>query len=144
MKKILLSSIITILAVSSCLSLTFADSIATTNTTKLSQNKTDKMTLIARAHSNISISSSGSANVIASVTGNPGTTKTEIISYLQQYRNGTWTNIATFTASGSQRCNLSKYKTVTKGYKYRVSSVVRAYKGTASENRTVNSSSINY
>ncbi|MGL5693966.1 MAG: hypothetical protein ACRCXA_07805 [Peptostreptococcaceae bacterium] len=90
------------------------------------------------------ISSNGSASITASVTGVPGVNKSTITSSLQQYKNNKWTTIAIFSESGTRICNLSKSKTVTKGYKYRVSSVVKVFKGNVSEQKTVNSSSVNY
>lgn len=47
---------------------------------------------------NISIDSNGTANILAKATGFAGkTTQIKIFAYLQQYKNGTWTNIKSWS-----------------------------------------------
>lgn len=65
------------------------------------------------------------------------TTKIVIYTYLQQYKNGSWT-----TLGGSNKTTNSYYayntysKAVPKGYKYRTKSVFYAYSGTKYETHT--------
>ena len=94
-----------------------------------------------------SISFSGStAEVTGKIIGRAGkTTKTSIHLYLQQYKNGSWVNVDDWTSSGDTVARqLSKKKTVTKGYKYRAKAVCAAYVGSNKETVTKYSSAVNY
>lgn len=85
------------------------------------------LTYVASSSASLSISSSGSANVIARVTGKIGVTSTSLSTKLQQYKSGSWVTIQTWTASsGTRTCSLNKTKSVTKGYSYRVVSDAKA------------------
>jgi len=144
MKKVLISGMIAVLGVSTCISPSFASNLTLNDTVNLSQPYSSRMTYIANAKSGLSINASGSANITSSITGNSGVTKTEITSYLKQYKDGKWIIVETWSSSSSRTCSLSKFKTVPKGYTYKVSSIVKAYKGNSSENRTVESNSAKY
>lgn len=83
----------------------------------------------------LSISSSGTATALTSVTGEIGlTTKIEINMYLEKYNSGTWDEIAHWSKT-STSCSalLSKVKTVSSGNIYRVRAEIRSYAGTKSE-----------
>ncbi len=104
------------------------------------------MDYIAQAKGNLYIDASGTATVLCSVYGYQGTTtRVEISAKLQQYKNGAWSTIQTFTAeSDSHRTSLSETHSVTKGYSYRVQATIKAYSGSSVESRTVTSSSATY
>lgn len=97
------------------------------------------------ASANLAISS-GTATVTAKITGKVGTTtKTSINLYLQQYKDGAWTSIESWSSSGSTvNRSISKTKSVTKGYKYRTKAVCRAYAGSDVEKITKYSSAVSY
>jgi len=101
---------------------------------------------ISSSSSSLSISSQGVATVSATVTGTSGvTTKSAITAELQQYKNGTWVTIATFSvSSNSYRASLSETKSVDKGYTYRVQATVTTTYGTSKESHVVTSASKAY
>ena len=107
---------------------------------------TPQMVYISEAYSNLTISSTGLAQVQCYVEGYSGTvTKVAIEAELQQYKNGDWTTINNwYQSSSSSRLTLSKSMTVSKGYSYRVVADVTAYSGSDSETQTVISSEVDY
>lgn len=104
------------------------------------------MSYIARAYCNLYIDSSGIATVKATVIGYQGiTTKTTIDASLQQYRNGNWTTLCTFSAPvGTIDTNLTGTYGVSRGYSYRVQATVNAYNSSSVETRTVTSTESTY
>lgn len=112
-------------------------------------SSTPDIELMAENYSSASasISLSGStAEVTGKIVGRAGkTTKTTVHLYLQQYKNGSWVNVDDWTSTGATVARqLSKTKTVTKGYKYRAKAVCAAYVGSDKETVTKYSSTINY
>lgn len=105
-----------------------------------------RMDYIAYASCNIYINSSGEATVKASINGyQDTTTKVTISAHLQQYKNGNWKTIKTFSSSkDSYRTNLSGTCSVSKGYSYRVQATVKAYSGSKSETKSVTSGEADY
>ena len=103
------------------------------------------MDYISRANSNIYISD-GKATISCSVYGYQGiTTRVKIDAKLQQYKNGKWVSIDTFSnESNSYRVSINETSSITKGYKYRVQATVKAYSGSLVETRTVTSSEAKY
>ena len=103
------------------------------------------MDYISHANSNIYISN-GKATISCSVYGYQGiTTRVKIDAKLQQYKNGKWVSIDTFSKeSSSYRVSINEISSITKGYKYRVQATVKAYSGSAVETRTVTSSEAKY
>ena len=82
------------------------------------------------AHANLHIAS-GEANISATVTGKAGkTTKVTIHLYLQQYKNGKWTDYDDWLESkNGTGLTVSKTVTVPTGYKYRAKASCYAYAG---------------
>ncbi|MEF9992729.1 MAG: hypothetical protein RSD22_11020 [Romboutsia sp.] len=144
MKKLIISGLITMLGASYYISPAFADHPSSITGTNIVQEDNTYMAYIARSQSNLSINTNGVASISSTISGIAGVTKTEINSNLQQLRNGSWTTIKSGSKSGSRDCNFTTTYSVPKGYSYRVSSVVKAYKGTSSETKTVNSASYYY
>ena len=103
------------------------------------------MDYISRANSNIYISD-GKATISCSVYGYQGiTTRVKIDAKLQQYKNGKWVSIDTFSnESNSYRVSINETSSITKGYKYRVQAIVKAYSGSLVETRTITSSEAKY
>ena len=103
------------------------------------------MDYISHANSNIYISN-GKATISCSVYGYQGiTTRVKIDAKLQQYKNGKWVSIDTFSKeSNSYRVSINETSSITKGYKYRVQATIKAYSGSAVETRTVTSSEAKY
>ena len=103
------------------------------------------MDYISRANSNIYISD-GKATISCSVYGYQGiTTRVKIDAKLQQYKNGKWVSIDTFSnENNSYRVSINETSSITKGYKYRVQATVKAYSGSLVETRTVTSSEAKY
>ncbi len=120
--------------------------LCTSNTYADHFEVTPLMDYIAQAKGNLYIDSSGTATVLCSVYGYQGTTtRVEITANLQQYKNGTWTTIKSFSAeSDSHRTSLSETHHLSKGYAYRVRAVIKAYRGSSVETRTVTSSESRY
>lgn len=103
------------------------------------------MDYISHANSNIYISN-GKATISCSVYGYQGiTTRVKIDAKLQQYKNGKWVSIDTFSnENNSYRVSINETSSITKGYKYRVQATVKAYNGSSVETRTVTSSEAKY
>lgn len=96
------------------------------------------------AQSRLSISS-GKATVSSYVEGRSDVTKVKITAKLQKYENGKWKTIETFTKSSNGTIvTISGTYSVTKGYTYRVSNIVTAYCGSASETKTITSNQVEY
>lgn len=104
-----------------------------------------RMDYISRASASIYISK-GEAIVSCSAYGYQGiTTSVKIDAKLQQYKNGKWVSIDTFSKeSNSYRVSIDEKSSITKGYKYRVQATVKAYSGSKVETRTITSSEANY
>lgn len=96
---------------------------------------------------------SASANISAdgttvtssgNIVGKVGTTtRTTVNLYLQQYKNGAWTNFEVWSSTGYTVTRaLSKSKVVTRGYKYRTKAVCSAYAGDKKETVTKYSGTI--
>ncbi|MCK9471751.1 MAG: hypothetical protein M0Q88_08365 [Bacilli bacterium] len=104
------------------------------------------MDYIARASCFLYIDSSGKATTDCSVYGYQGTTtKVSITANLQQYKDGRWATIKTYTESAnSHRVSLYETTTVLKGYAYRVTAEVKAYSGSSVETRNLTSSEAVY
>lgn len=112
-------------------------------------SSTPDIELMAENYSSASatISLSGNtAEVTGKIIGRAGkTTKTSIHLYLQQYKNGSWVNVDDWTSTGDTVARqLSKTKTVTKGYKYRAKAVCAAYVGSNKETVTKYSVTVEY
>ena len=107
---------------------------------------TPQMVYIYRANSNLSIASTGQAQVKCYVEGYSGiVTKVSIEAELQQYKDGDWVTINSwYQSSSSYRLTLSKSMAVPKGYSYQVVADVTAYNGSDSETQTVISSEVYY
>lgn len=91
------------------------------------------------------ISASGTTvTASGSITGKAGvTTRTTVNLYLQQYKNGAWTNVEVWSSTGyTVTRSLSKSKAVSAGYKYRTKAVCSAYAGANKETTTKYSASI--
>ena len=103
------------------------------------------MDYISYASSNIYISN-GKATISCSVYGYQGiTTRVKIDAKLQQYQNGKWVSIDTFSnESNSYRVSIDETSSITKGYKYRVQATIKAYSGSSVETKTVTSSEVKY
>lgn len=104
------------------------------------------MDYIARASCFLYIDSSGKATTDCSAYGYQGTTtKVSITANLQQYKDGRWVTIRTFTESAnSHRASLYETTTISKGYTYRVTAEVKAYSGSSVETRSLTSSEASY
>lgn len=100
------------------------------------------MDYIARASCFLYIDSSGKATTDCSVYGYQGTTtKVSITANLQQYKDGRWITIRTFTESAnSHRVSMYETTAISKGYTYRVTAQVKAYSGSSVEERNLTSS----
>jgi hypothetical protein len=132
------------LVISVCLIMLLTSSVVFGAVTSVTDIET-----MAENYSTVSafISLSGnSVEVTGKIIGRAGkTTKTSIHLYLQQYKNGSWVNVDDWTSSGDTVARqLSKTKTVTKGYKYRAKAVCVAYVGSDKETVTKYSTTISY
>lgn len=100
------------------------------------------MKYIARASANLIIDSKGKATITASIDGYKGVTdKVGINAELQQYKNGRWTKITSFSDSdNSHRIRIYETTDVSRGYKYRVVAKVTAIHNGEKESKTIISS----
>lgn len=97
-----------------------------------------QMTYILKAGCNLTITADGQAQVESSIVGYIGVTGVEIKAELQQYKNGVWSSINSWTkSSNNYRLNLAESTQVSKGYSYRVVATVTAYSGNDSETRSI-------
>lgn len=94
----------------------------------------------------IYISSSGEASATGSLTGYQDiTTKVTINLYLQQYANGSWKTVDSWSETFNKyRGSLQGESTVSKGYKYRVKASYYAYSGSKYENIVSYSEEVKY
>ncbi len=95
----------------------------------------------------LSISTSGTATCTGSLTGYSGTTtKVEIFLYLQQYKNGAWSNVtgSWYSLFNTYKGTLQKTYGVAKGYQYRVKASYYAYSGSQFENIVKYSGTVTY
>lgn len=112
--------------------------------TNLEIQNEERYTHIDKASSNLKISG-GVATVTASMTANPGVSKTLITSRLQKKVNGSWETVQAWTeTSNTTSCKLNKSISVSKGSSYRIFSTVKAYKGADSESIAIYSNTVNY
>lgn len=97
-------------------------------------------TYISNAEALLSINSSGKATAEVYVTGNSEVTSIKATINLQQYKNGSWATIKTWSESSSSKIlNFIDTYYVSSGYTYRVQSTVTAYSGQNSESTTLTS-----
>ncbi|MDU6855721.1 MAG: hypothetical protein E6370_15010 [Clostridiales bacterium] len=94
----------------------------------------------------LKITSDGEAQVRSSIVGySSSVDKIKIEATLQQYKNGKWTDIKTWSKSySSYKGNLGETYQVSKGYSYRVVSKFTAYSGSKMETQTVTGSEVKY
>ncbi|MGL5711977.1 MAG: hypothetical protein ACRCXT_13655 [Paraclostridium sp.] len=144
MRRFFITGVIALLAISNSTVVSLADGLTVGDNNIKIEDTAPRYKYISSARSNISINSSGLATISCSALGVTGVNKIEMTSYLQQYKGGKWVNIASWSGSGTNNCLVSKTKSVTKGYSYRVSAKIKAYKGTQSESITVNSTTAIY
>ena len=104
------------------------------------------MKYTARASTNLVIDSKGKATITASIDGDKGVTdKVSINAELQQYKNGRWTKVTSFSDSdNSHRIRIYETTEVAKGYKYRLVTKVTAIHNGEKESRTIISSEQRY
>lgn len=104
------------------------------------------MKYTARASTNLIIDSKGKATITASIDGYKGVTdKVSINAELQQYKNGRWTKVTSFSDSdNSHRIRIYETTEVAKGYKYRVVAKVTAVHNGEKESKTIISSEQRY
>ena len=89
----------------------------------------ERYTHVDKASSNLKISG-GVATLTASMTANPGVSKTLITSRLQKKVNGSWETVQAWTeTSSTTSCRLNKTISVSKGNSYRIFSTVKASRG---------------
>ena len=94
---------------------------------------------------NLSISSTGVADVKAKIIGNLSTTSVRVNVYLQRYSGGSWITVDSWSqSSNSSRTTLQKNVVVTKGYQYRVQASYYAYVGSQYEHLVRYSSAVWY
>lgn len=121
----------------------YADNVVNTNDSKI---VAPYMDYINDATVGLKITSSGEAQVRSSIVGYSSTVdKVKIEATLQQYKNGSWTDLKTWTKSfSSYKGNLGETYQVSKGYSYRVVTKFTAYSGSKSETQTVTGSETKY
>lgn len=97
------------------------------------------------ANAKLSISN-GTATISGTIIGTRGvTTKATVHLYLQQYRDGEWTNYKDWLESNDGKdCIVSKTISVPKGYTYRAKASCYAYAGSKCEHVTKYSGEVQY
>ncbi len=122
MKKRLL---LVILAISTFFS--FSSAFASQNNGGMMQ---PMWTNISTVGGGVSISSSGVASLSARMVAYDPVNNTKITTSLQQYKNGSWTTLSSWSqTSYSRNCSWASSKSVTKGYTYRLVCNYYAYNG---------------
>lgn len=87
----------------------------------------------------------GYARIDCSLEGNSGVTFVEIYAELQQYRNGRWQTVDTFSErKSSSEVYLDESCRVSEGFAYRVRATLRAYRGSSSERKIIFSNTVMY
>ena len=99
-----------------------------------------------RVSAHLTISSTGTANILVNVIGRaPLTTKIFVYVYLQQYKNGVWQSITTWSQTKTATSNsLTKNVAVEKGYQYRVKVSSYVYSGEKYEDLVTYSAVVSY
>ncbi|MGL4912354.1 MAG: hypothetical protein ACRC3Y_07970, partial [Romboutsia sp.] len=110
MKKAFLTGAIALLAISNSTVLSLADEVTLEDNNIVIEDTIPRYQYISSARSNISIDSKGVATISCTALGISGVKKIEITAYLQQYKNGNWVNVASWSGSGTDNCLVSKTK----------------------------------
>lgn len=107
---------------------------------------TPYMNYISRGTVNLTKISSNKAGIDCSIYGYQGiTTKIVITAYLQEYRNGAWQTIRTYTqTSNSHIASMTRESAVSSGRSYRVTVLVQAYSGERSEIQIIRSGEVRF
>lgn len=130
------------------LSVTGASSIYAKDIVNTNENSTivPYMDYINDATVGLKITSDGEAQVRSSIVGySSSVDKVKIEATLQQYKNGRWVALKTWSKSyGSHKGNLGETYQVSKGYSYRVVTKFTAYSGSKTETQTVTGSEVKY
>ncbi len=105
---------------------------------------TPYMTLIKNSKADLDIYF-GRAEIKCVLRGYSGVDYVEIYAELQQYRNGRWQTVDTFSMeSNFSEAYLNESCSVVEGYSYRVRATMRAYSGSSSERDVVFSDTVMY
>lgn len=104
------------------------------------------MNYISGTNLRLSKNQSGRAEIYCRVSGYLGTTtKIEVTAYLQEYKNGTWQTIRTYTqTSNSHIASMTRESAVSSGRSYRVTVLVQAYSGERSEIQIIRSKEVRF
>lgn len=105
-----------------------------------------RLSYISSTDTSLSISTSGNASGMAKINGYQGvTTKVETYLYLQQYKNGSWQTVESWSQTDNNyRGTLQGTCSVSKGYNYRVKASYYAYSGSSYENIVDYSGEVSY
>ena len=142
LKKSILVALVGVVSLSGVSSI-YANNVVNTNDSKI---VVPYMDYINDATVGLKITSGGEAQVTSSIVGYSSLVdKVKIEATLQQYKNGSWTDLKTWTKSySSYKGNLGETYQVSKGYSYRVVTKFTAYSGSKSETQTVTGSETKY
>lgn len=146
-KRLLILSVITCLTIVSVIIPASAFSESSNSRSPDIETTIAPMSLyISRTTTTLSISSSGQATVVGSITGYSGITdKVYIFLYLEKYTNGSWTTETSwFQSFNSYHGTLQGTTYVAAGYLYRVRASYYAYSGSNSENLVGYSNTVYY
>jgi len=104
-----------------------------------------RFTYISKVTTGLTISNAGVATCTANGCA-PGVGSVKIICRLQQYKNGAWTTIRTWTGTGTNIASIAKTVAVYSGYTYRTYTSFYAYNSAGSllETATCYSSQVTY
>lgn len=107
---------------------------------------TPYMNYISRGTVNLTKIGSSKAKLDCLIYGYQGvTTKIVITAYLEEYQNGIWQTIRTYTqTSNSHMASMTRESAVSSGRSYRVTALVQAYSGTRSEIQIIRSSEVRF
>lgn len=142
LKKSILVALVGVVSLSGVSSI-YANNVVNTNDSKI---VVPYMDYINDATVGLKITSGGEAQVTSSIVGYSSLVdKVKIEATLQQYKNGSWTDLKTWTKFySSYKGNLGETYQVSKGYSYRVVTKFTAYSGSKSETQTVTGSETKY
>ncbi len=130
------------------LSVTGASSVYAKDVVNTNENNiiVPYMDYINDATVGLKITSDGEAQVRSSIVGySSSVDKVKIEATLQQYKNGRWIDLKTWSKSyNSHKGNLGEIYQASRGYSYRVVTKFTAYSGSKTETQTVTGSEVKY
>ena len=115
-------------------------------TLALEEGASPRFDYISRVSTNVSINKNTGIATCTATCWAPTAASVKLVCRLQQYKNGTWSTVKTWSDTGTQQAGLAKQRAVYSGYTYRTYTSCYAYNaaGTLIETASLYSSQVTY